>query len=546
MTVGMRRLLHALLPVAVIAASCAPPPAPVTAVAVPQPAAAACSGAPEDDEPLIVDWRADKRADLEAQLAKGPVVVVHYDCGGLRVLPDCTVDGTYAFLGITEKEQTLQFATPDEVRVNLPIGGAALASRLTPTLRRGGELEVAMALVGKRVSSRASVSRADLHGACDGATHFVRSATLGAFAMAASPAASTGVGSVFERKDAMGRDGSVAACRASAGDTPPTACAAPLRLDLRVIGTGKAAASSREEGGRGRCPKGMVLLDGGACASSGRRAPHVCYIDDPADCDAQCNAGSMSSCALLGRSYMMGRGVPRDFARAKRLLTKACDGGSAPGCGRLGEIALSEHDAPTASRLLVKACRAGWATACASLGHLRVMANALPAPELFQRACLGGDAEGCASLGQLQEKGLGVPANPTMAVHDYQLACDGASGMGCANLAAMVDEGRGTPADPARAIAILRAACDKNLSPACTALSVRYFQGHGVPKDVAKGAMLLQKACEGTERMQCFVLAMRYQAGTGVPKDADKATRYFTMACDAGLEFACKQVQKGH
>src|SRR5262245_25736952 len=50
-----------------------------------------------DPQPLIVDLRADARADLEVAMRRGVAAVV-YDCKRLRVLPDCTIAGRYDFI----------------------------------------------------------------------------------------------------------------------------------------------------------------------------------------------------------------------------------------------------------------------------------------------------------------------------------------------------------------------------------------------------------------------------------------------------------------
>ncbi len=45
-------------------------------------------------EPLVVDWEAHQRADVEEAMQDG-VAVVAYDCKSLRLLKGCSVDGSY-------------------------------------------------------------------------------------------------------------------------------------------------------------------------------------------------------------------------------------------------------------------------------------------------------------------------------------------------------------------------------------------------------------------------------------------------------------------
>ena len=110
------------------------------------------------NEPFIVDWPADKRSDLEVAV-KQKIPVVAYDCDHLRVLPDCELGGGYQFIGVTEKEEVIQLEDSDEVRGNLPFSGAGLVAKAGAELQRGSTIDIAYAIIGKRVSSRPRVAR---------------------------------------------------------------------------------------------------------------------------------------------------------------------------------------------------------------------------------------------------------------------------------------------------------------------------------------------------------------------------------------------------
>ncbi len=158
--------------------------APVRAVDLPPPAPATCSVSNLDLEPLVVDLRADKRADLETALSRG-VVAVAYDCDGVRVLPDCHAKGEYSFVGVTEKEQLVRLTSEVEVRANLPTSSTTLERT-----RKGRELDLALAIVGLRSIPTAVLNKDAFTGHCDGMTHFVRKVTVGAFGIGyASPTA---------------------------------------------------------------------------------------------------------------------------------------------------------------------------------------------------------------------------------------------------------------------------------------------------------------------------------------------------------------------
>jgi uncharacterized protein len=59
--------------------------------------------------------------------------------------------------------------------------------------------------------------------------------------------------------------------------------------------------------------------------------------------------GDLRGCFGLGRLYLEGHGVAKDYAQAKTLFTKACDGGEMTGCNGLG--ALYDHGSGVKQRL---------------------------------------------------------------------------------------------------------------------------------------------------------------------------------------------------
>ena len=509
-----------------------------THVEVPPSTAAACTPADLDGEPLVVDLRADKRAELEAAMSRG-VVAIRYDCSGVHVLPDCLAKGDYAWSGVTEKEELVRFSTPAELRANFPTTGDVMARD-----HAGADVALATAIVGTRSAQRAGLHASDFTGTCSGATHYVQRAALGAFGLRFVPrSAKVDAASVIASGDA--HDGSLDACRAStsATDQPPRGCAAPLRLVLRPVDRDEPPSESSQR----RCREGTVLSDDGSCRAPDAIAYHLCVPEQLSDCEAQCDKGSMGSCAIAGRAYQIGRGVQADITRAMKLLDRACTGGSMQGCHRLGEIELQNGATDKARALFEKSCNTGWLPACESFGQLGLSSPAakVDVATVFKRSCAGGNFESCASLGKLYETGIGVQQNDAEAVRLYELACaSGQTRRSCVSLSVMVERGRGTPADPARANSLLERACNQGSSDSCGMLSLHYFEGRGVPRDGAKGVELLVKACEGTDLGSCLPLAMRYQAGVGVPKDPARAKKYFTRACDGGLSIACEQIRR--
>jgi len=193
-------------------------------------------------EPLIVDWKPEQRGDLEVAMKQG-VAVLAYDCKGIRLLPDCHLDGTYAFIATTRSEEVVQLANADEVRANLPLSGATLGAEVSGS----AAIDIAMVMVGKKSTTVMGPAKSDLKGACDGATHYVRRATVGAFAMGTGTegrakavveifGAGAG-GASTSTKKVENKQGDLNDCTKASPDqpTPPPQCGAPIRLSVEPI-----------------------------------------------------------------------------------------------------------------------------------------------------------------------------------------------------------------------------------------------------------------------------------------------------------------------
>lgn len=215
--------------------------------------------------PLLIEWPAADRAALEAQRARG-VVVVRYSGGEMELLPGCRAKGAYRYSALTPKEETVVIASADELQAALPIHGARVEAALGERKR----LEVSMLVVGTFDADVAAVGDDDLGGDCARATHVVRALTVGAFTLASS-AASEAAGGVHlagigaggrsaSSKEILNRDGRREACTKTGArdDAPPFECGAVLRAAMLPIAR-RAAATT------GACPDGYAR-NGDACA----------------------------------------------------------------------------------------------------------------------------------------------------------------------------------------------------------------------------------------------------------------------------------------
>ncbi len=467
------------------------PSDPTSASVIDSPAGP-CREVDKRGEPLVVDWKAEERAELELAMRDG-VAVVHYDCKGLSLVRDCNVEGVYGYRSVTLKEQVIDLENADELRANLPAFGGALAAKLEGELKRGSKLDVALAIAGKARTSRKEATAKELSGSCKGATHFVRGAYVGAFALSTATRAevrtaaqvfgASAEGASQSKKSVMNTDGSIEGCRTAPADTekPAPKCSALLRLELVELGAAPASVAGQSgEPVVAGCPDGLVRREG-KCAAPVAKVAHTCKWDDNADCEAQCALGDLGSCTNLG--FRQNPHLPEGNQRAKELFERACNGGEQTGCYRLG--------------------------------------------------------------GLLAEGRPGVTADPARAVTVLERACAAGVGASCRDASVYYDLGvPGIAQDTTRALEYLRRGCNVGDGAACVQIAYRYRDGKGVPRDTRRAAEYFQKGIDGRLAPPYYELGLLYSKGDGVPKNAERAKALFKTACDMKDARACDALGK--
>ncbi|MBW2456290.1 MAG: hypothetical protein JRI68_17355 [Deltaproteobacteria bacterium] len=199
-----------------------------------------CAVKKSASRPLIVEWPSADRVDLEASLARGPVVV-RYDGCEMQLLPLCKAPGRYAYQGVSLKKDLIVITNEDDLYAKIPIGAPNLAAHL----RRTGQLNVAMTMVGRWHLGTPQCYEEKLSGSCDGATHVLAGLTVGAFEMFTGASASVGAGVELAgvgagaksaaTRETLTRDGDPGACDKSEPGKPPTDCGALLRVEVVPI-----------------------------------------------------------------------------------------------------------------------------------------------------------------------------------------------------------------------------------------------------------------------------------------------------------------------
>jgi TPR repeat protein len=476
-------------------------------------------------EPLVVDWKPEQRGDLEVVMKEG-VAIASYSCKGLKVLKDCKVDGKYGFLGMTKKEQLVRLQNEDELKANLPLAGAGIAANIGAEMQRGASLDVALVMIGKKKTTWAKVAAEDLKGDCNGATHFVRGATIGAFVMeTGSKAQARTAAQIFgagasggsaSAKNVRNQDGDPGDCAKSSpdADKPPSQCQAMIRLELKAI-TPKAAGAAGDaakpppeppkpqpiEAVEEPCPKDLVYADG-KCTAPKAAPSHLCDPVRGTECVEQCGKGNMPSCGSAGSLLATGGGgLSRDETKARELLGKACDAGEVKGCVALG--------------VLQKEGRGGAKDASAAV-------------KSFEKGCKDADATGCHLLGIAYRTGDGAAKDDAKAAAAFRQACDGGNDHACGALGRMTLDGQGVSRDVGKAADLLKRACDGSVASACNELGVMIESGKEIQPDPIRAKMLYQRGCVRGDAVAC---ANQGRAELGFGGNQDAAKRAFEFAC---------------
>ncbi len=348
--------------------------------------------------PLVLEWPAGARSDLEAAVHDG-VVVVAYSCTGVKVLADCKVKGNYGYRAVTARTETTLIEGKDDIKASF--GGAAWA--VAGNLTRDAKLDLTTILVGKLSTPRASVHRSDLAGDdfCKGATHFVKRVDLGAFAMATGANVTAGFSAKAFAQGAAGgssskdirtkADGEPGACKASttADAKAPEGCAAPIRVSLAPIkdeAVSKSESLSKKGNSDGiGCPEPFQFVDGACVSQVPKGKGALCKDGDEAGCLAECKKGSDESCNRYARHLLYKGGEEKND---KEVLSK------------IGAVK-KELDA---------ACKADMSTACTAIGA-EIFMHALQkndkdpdvkqinlAMDYIELGCIAGEFEACGLL----------------------------------------------------------------------------------------------------------------------------------------------------
>ena len=202
---------------------------------------AKCKVGASQSSPLVTEWPASEKANLEARLREGGVVVAYSGCT-MRLLPACQVKGSYSFRRTTTSTDTVEVRDVDELYAKLPLGAASLEGELGRT----GRIAVRTTIAGQLALTGLSAKEVPETGGCSGATHLISALSVGAFKLesggvvtARAEASVMGLGgpAAKSRSEAslVSAAGDPEACNKSTDAAADPQCASPIQVFLQPL-----------------------------------------------------------------------------------------------------------------------------------------------------------------------------------------------------------------------------------------------------------------------------------------------------------------------
>jgi hypothetical protein len=203
-------------------------------------AQAKCKVAAAHENPLVTEWPAPEKANLEARLREGTVVVAYAGCT-MRLLPQCRATGKYLWRRTTPASDRIEIRDADDLYAKLPLGAASLEGEL----KRSGRLAVQTTVSGQLGLEEFDPNSLSRDGSCLGATHVLGALSVGAFKLMSGGGASlrgsasasiANVGGESQREESLLREaGSPEKCEASTDSAADIGCASPIQVFLRPL-----------------------------------------------------------------------------------------------------------------------------------------------------------------------------------------------------------------------------------------------------------------------------------------------------------------------
>jgi hypothetical protein len=200
-----------------------------------------CKVAAQHENPLVTEWPASEKANLEGLLRDGTVVVSYSGCT-MRLMPQCRAGGRYVWRRTTVSSDNIEIRDADELYAKLPLGAASLEGEL----QRSGRLAVQTTVSGQMQLAEFDPNQFPADVACLGATHVLSALSVGAFKLKSGGGADvrgnasvagfgTARGESRRDESLMREAGSPEKCELGTDTAADAACASPIQVFLRPL-----------------------------------------------------------------------------------------------------------------------------------------------------------------------------------------------------------------------------------------------------------------------------------------------------------------------
>lgn len=199
-----------------------------------------CAIAASQDRPLVTEWPASEKANLEARLREGAVAVAYSGCE-MRLIPDCRLGGGYQWLRTSVATDVIEIGSEDDLYAKLPLGAISLEGEL----RASGRLAMQTTVTGQVRLADFAVQPGAPSPACSQATHVVSAMSIGAFKLKSGGTLQGGVrvdasvgeaGVGTESMERLLREaGRPDQCAASTDEAPHPDCRSPIQMFLTAL-----------------------------------------------------------------------------------------------------------------------------------------------------------------------------------------------------------------------------------------------------------------------------------------------------------------------
>ena len=198
---------------------------------------ARCDAAVRSENPLVTEWSAAEKANLQARLRSGGLAVEYTGCR-MRPIAGCTLRGTYRWQRTTLASEGIEIRNEDELFTKLPLGALALEGELA----RSGRLAVRTMVSGQYLLEGSSAGDVPDYGECAQATHLLTAISIGSFKLHSGGTLEAG-GSVAvgpynggartaSSETLLREAGDFESCKQSTDETPHLDCSSPVQAFL--------------------------------------------------------------------------------------------------------------------------------------------------------------------------------------------------------------------------------------------------------------------------------------------------------------------------